>query len=69
MDGYDEYYMDDMHELDEQQEKLLQVSNCMGCFAGADFETAFQNACYMCDVDPEEFDEWDLQELEESYGQ
>ena len=36
-----------MPELDEQQEKLLQVSNCMGCFAGADFETALENACYM----------------------
>lgn len=56
-----------MPELDEQQEKLLQVSNCMGCFEGADFETALENACYMCDVDPDELDEWDLQMLQDSY--
>ena len=63
-DEYDEYFEP---EIDEDQLKLMQIANAMGCFAGADFETALENACYMCDVDPEDLDEWDLQALQDSY--
>jgi len=64
----DNDYLDEqMPEPDEHQALLLQVANSLGVFAGADFETAFENACYMCDADPDEFDEWDLQNLRDMY--
>lgn len=63
----EEYIEEQMEEPDEHQLRLMQISNCLSCFAGADFETALENACYMCGVDVEEFDEWDLQDLEDAY--
>jgi len=50
-------------ELDEHEEKFLRVANCLGLYVCGDFEVTLQNACYMCDVDPDEFDEYDLAEL------
>ena len=69
MDGPDGMYefMDpygDMEaEPDEHEEKMMRVANCLGLFPCEDFAVTLQNACYMCNVNPDEFDEDDVAEL------
>ena len=62
-DALDPYGMD--VEPDEHEEKLMRVANCLGLFPCDDFEITLENACYMCNVDPAEFDEEDRAQLEE----
>ena len=66
-DNYDGGFLEDQYmnaqmddTMDEHEERMLKVSSALGLFPTDDFDTAFHNACYRCNIDPEVFDEWDM---------
>ena len=52
-------------EIDEGlEDRLMRVAACMSMLPGDEFdEDMFENACYMANVDPEDFSEADLNKL------
>ena len=52
-------------EIDEGlEDRLMRVAACMNMLQGDEFdEDMFENACYMANVDPEDFSEADLNKL------
>lgn len=60
--GYDDP-MDDGEE-DEREDMILRVAACMSMLPGDEFDQdVFENACYMANVNPDEFTEQDLEKL------
>ena len=60
-------YPEDEEEIDEElEERLMRVAACMSMLPRDEFdEDMFENACYMANVDPEDFSEADLNKLME----
>ena len=55
--------MDDGEE-DEREDMILRVAACMSMLPGDEFDQdVFENACYMANVNPDEFTEQDLEKL------
>ncbi len=52
-------------EIDEElEDRLMRVVACMSMLPGDEFdEDMFENACYMANVDPEDFSEADMNKL------